>query len=229
LLLAPALPPRYTSRCKVSGKSGISNCAQYIEATPRVIIIGGGFAGLAAAKALAAAPVEVLLIDRRNHHVFQPLLYQVATASLSPAQIAAPIRSILAQQANCEVVLAEITSVDLKKKQLSFLNGVVSYDYLIVATGCRHDYFGNTEWANYAPGLKDIEDALELRKRILMAFETAEYEPNDLDRNAVLTFAIVGGGATGVELAGAIQEIAGKTLPLDYRHIDTRTTRVLLF
>jgi NADH dehydrogenase len=127
------------------------------------------------------------------------------------------------------VVLAEITSVDLKKKQLSFLNGVVSYDYLIVATGCRHDYFGNTEWANYAPGLKDIEDALELRKRILMAFETAEYEPNDLDRNAVLTFAIVGGGATGVELAGAIQEIAGKTLPLDYRHIDTRTTRVLLF
>jgi NADH dehydrogenase len=207
----------------------LGNQPMDIQAKQRVIIVGGGFGGLAAAKALAAAPVELLVIDRRNHHVFQPLLYQVATASLSPAQIAAPIRSILARQANCEVVLAEITAVDLKEKQLRFSNRVVGYDYLIVATGCRHDYFGNTEWAKLAPGLKDIEDALELRKRILMAFETAEYEPNDLDRNAVLTFAIVGGGATGVELAGAIQEIAGKTLPLDYRHIDTRTTRVLLF
>jgi NADH:ubiquinone reductase (H+-translocating) len=196
---------------------------------PRVLIVGGGFAGLAAAKALAAAPVEVTLIDRRNHHVFQPLLYQVATASLSPADISAPIRSVLRGQANCQVVLAEVTGVDLAGRRLLVGGGAVGYDYLVLAAGATHAYFGHDDWAPIAPGLKSLEDAIELRRRILLAFESAEYEGSEAARRAVLTFGIVGGGATGVELAGAIKEIAGQTLPRDYRHIDTRTTRVILF
>jgi NADH dehydrogenase len=196
---------------------------------PRVLIVGGGFAGLAAAKALAGAPVEVTLIDRRNHHVFQPLLYQVATASLSPADISAPIRSVLRGQANCQVVLAEVTGVDLAGRRLLVGGGAVRYDYLVLAAGATHAYFGHDDWAPIAPGLKSLEDATELRRRILLAFESAEYEGSEDARRAVLTFGIVGGGATGVELAGAIKEIAGQTLPRDYRHIDTRTTRVLLF
>jgi len=194
-----------------------------------VLIVGGGFAGIAAAKALAGAPVQVTLIDRRNHHVFQPLLYQVATASLSPADISAPIRSVLRAQQNCDVVLAEITGVDVANRRLIAANGHIGYDYLILAAGATHAYFGHDDWAAIAPGLKTIEDATELRRRILLAFESAEHEGSDQARRAVLTFGIVGGGPTGVELAGAIQEIAGKTLPRDYRHIDTRTTRVLLF
>jgi NADH dehydrogenase len=193
-----------------------------------VYIVGGGFGGLAAAKALARAPVDVTLVDRRNHHVFQPLLYQVATASLSPADICAPIRSILRTQANCQVVLAEATGVDLAQKQLKFESGHVRYDYLILAAGATHAYFGHDEWASIAPGIKSIEDATALRRRILLAFETAEYEGSDVSRRAALTFAIVGGGPTGVELAGAIKEIAGRTIPRDYKHIDTRTTRVIL-
>jgi NADH dehydrogenase len=196
---------------------------------PRVLIVGGGFAGLAAAKALAGAPVEVTLIDRRNHHVFQPLLYQVATASLSPADISAPIRSVLRDQANCEVVLAEVSGVDLAGRRLLVGGGAVGYDYLVLAAGATHAYFGHDDWAPIAPGLKSLEDATELRRRILLAFESAEHEGNEDARRAVLTFGIVGGGATGVELAGAIKEIAGRTLPRDYRHIDTRTTRVILF
>lgn len=196
---------------------------------PRVFIVGGGFAGLAAARALAGSPVEVTLLDRRNHHVFQPLLYQVATASLSPADISAPIRTVLRGQKNCEVVLAEVIAVDTGKQRLIVRDGRIRYDYLILAAGATHAYFGHDEWATIAPGLKSIEDATELRRRILLAFESAEYEGSDEARQAALTFGIVGAGPTGVELAGAIKEIAGQTIPADYRHIDTRTTRVILF
>ena len=196
---------------------------------PRVFIVGGGFAGLAAAKALRNAPVDVTLVDRRNHHVFQPLLYQVATASLSPADISAPIRSVLRDQKNCEVVLAEITAVEVDKRRLVTDVGHIGYDYLVLAAGATHAYFGRDEWAAIAPGLKSLEDATALRRRILLAFESAEHEGSEEARRAVLTFGIVGAGPTGVELAGAIKEIAGRTIPLDYRHIDTRTTRVILF
>ena len=198
-------------------------------ARPRVLIVGGGFAGLAAAKALAGAPVSITILDRRNHHVFQPLLYQVATASLSPADISAPIRSVVRDQENCEVALAPVAAVDVVNRRLLFDTGSVSYDYLILAAGATHAYFGHDEWATLAPGLKTLEDATELRRRILLAFESAEYEGSAEERRAVLTFAIVGGGPTGVELAGAIKEIAGQTIPRDYKHIDTRTTRVVLF
>jgi NADH dehydrogenase len=194
-----------------------------------VFIVGGGFAGLAAAKALAGAPVDVTLLDRRNHHVFQPLLYQVATASLSPADISAPIRTVLRGQANCEIVLAEVTGVDPASRHLIVEGTEVRYDYLILAAGATHAYFGHDEWAAIAPGLKSIEDATRLRRRILLAYEWAEYEGNEQARRAALTFGIVGGGPTGVELAGAIKEVAGQTLPEDYKHIDTRTTRVILF
>jgi NADH dehydrogenase len=199
------------------------------SARPRVYIVGGGFAGLAAARALAETPADVAIIDRRNHHVFQPLLYQVATASLSPADISAPIRSVVRDQENCEVALAEVRGVDIERRRLLLDGGYVEYDYLVLAAGATHAYFGHDEWAPLAPGLKTIEDATELRRRILLAFETAEYEGSDEARRAVLTFGIVGGGPTGVELAGAIKEIAGQTIPEDYKHIDTRTTRVILF
>jgi NADH dehydrogenase len=199
------------------------------QSVPKVFIVGGGFAGLSAAKALADAPAEVTVIDRRNHHVFQPLLYQVATASLSPADISAPIRAVLRNQKNCQVVLGEVTGVDIARKRIEFVNGYAEYDYLILASGAMHAYFGHDQWAPIAPGLKGIEDAIELRKRILLAFESAEYEGSETARRASLTFGIVGGGPTGVELAGAIKEIAGRTLPRDYRHIDTRTTRVIVF
>lgn len=194
-----------------------------------VIIIGGGFAGLAAARALANAPVQVMLIDQRNHHVFQPLLYQVATASLSPGDISAPIRTILRDQQNCRVLLGKVTDIDVATKRVTFTRGVGVYDYLILAAGVTHSYFGNDEWANEAPGLKTIKDAIEIRRRILLAFESAEYEGSKKARSEALTFAIVGAGPTGVELAGAIKEIAGKTIPNDYRNIDTTTTRVILF
>ena len=196
---------------------------------PRVFIVGGGFAGLSAAKALAATAVNVTVIDRRNHHVFQPLLYQVATAALSPADISSPIRTILRGQKNCQVVLAEIAGIDTTRQRLHVQGGYVEYDYLILAAGATHSYFGHDEWAELAPGLKSIEDATELRRRILLAFESAEYEGSEEARRAALTFGIVGAGPTGVELAGAIKEVAGFTLPKDYRHIDTRTTRVIIF
>ncbi len=199
------------------------------KSRPKVFIVGGGFAGLAAARALEKAPADVTLVDRRNHHVFQPLLYQVATASLSPADISAPIRAILRRQKNCQVIMAEITGVDVERRWLRVPRGHFEYDYLILAAGATHSYFGHDEWAAYAPGLKTIEDATELRRRILLAFETAEVEGSEEARRSALTFAIVGGGPTGVELAGAIKEIAGRTIPKDYKHIDTRTTRVILF
>ncbi len=199
------------------------------KSLPRVFIVGGGFAGLAAARSLAAAPVELTVVDRRNHHVFQPLLYQVATASLSPAEISAPIRKILRGQKNCQVAMAEILGVDTAHQHLMVPGGRFRYDYLILAAGATHAYFGHEEWAALAPGLKSIEDATTLRRRILLAFESAEYEGNDEARQAALTFGIVGGGPTGVELAGAIKEIAGQTIPKDYKYIDTRTTRVIIF
>jgi NADH dehydrogenase len=195
----------------------------------RAFIVGGGFGGLAAARALARAPIDLTVVDRRNHHVFQPLLYQVATAALSPADICAPIRTVLRDQDNCEVLLASVTGVDPARRCLRIDGRDVPYDYLVLAAGATHAYFGHDEWAAVAPGLKTIEDALELRRRILLAFETAEHEPAEAARRSHLTFAIVGGGATGVELAGAIKEIAGHTIPRDYKHIDTRTTRVILF
>lgn len=197
--------------------------------TAKVIIVGGGFAGLEAAKALADAPVEVSVLDCRNHHVFQPLLYQVATASLSPADISSPIRTILRGQNNCQVAIARVTGIDVARRHLLVEGGHIGYDYLILAAGATHAYFGHDDWAPIAPGLKSIEDATELRRRILLAFESAEYEGSDEARRAALTFGIVGAGPTGVELSGAIKEIAGKTLPKDYKHIDTRTTRVILF
>lgn len=205
------------------------------DAGPRVVIIGGGFGGLAAAQALAKARVQLTLVDRRNHHVFQPLLYQVATAALSPADIAAPIRHVLRKQANCQVALAEITGIDLANRLVKFDGGpahgesAVEYDWLIVAAGATHSYFGHPEWEQFAPGLKTLEDAILIRRRILLAFESAEYEGDEPRRRAALTFAIVGGGPTGVELAGAIMEIAAKTIPADFRNIDTKTTRVILF
>jgi NADH dehydrogenase len=199
------------------------------QSLPHVFIVGGGFAGLAAARALAGSPVAITVVDRRNHHVFQPLLYQVATASLSPADISAPIRTVLRGQDNCEVVLAEVTGVDVGERRLMLGGGHVKYDYLILAAGATHAYFGHDEWASIAPGLKTLEDAVELRRRILLAFEAAEQEGSEAARRAELTFGIVGGGPTGVELSGAIMEIAGQTIPADYKHIDTRTTRVILF
>jgi NADH dehydrogenase len=199
------------------------------NSVPKVFVVGGGFAGIAAAKALADAPVDVRLIDRRNHHVFQPLLYQVATASLAAADISSPIRTILRGQKNCEVALAEVNAVDVAEQRLMVDGGYVRYDYLILAAGATHAYFGHDEWAAIAPGLKSIEDAAELRRRILLAFESAEYEGSEEARRATLTFGIVGAGPTGVELAGAIKEIAAQTLPKDYKYIDTRTTRVMLF
>jgi NADH:ubiquinone reductase (H+-translocating) len=196
---------------------------------PKVIIVGGGFAGIEAAKNLANVPVDVTLIDRRNYHVFQPLLYQVATAALSPAQICGTIRTILRNQSNCDVLLADVTGVDVANRRLAVSHASAPYDYLILAAGATHSYFGHDEWAKLAPGLKGIEDATELRRRILLAFEMAEHEGDAPARRAALTFGIVGAGPTGVELAGAIKEIAGKTMARDYRHIDTEMTRVILF
>lgn len=195
---------------------------------PRVVIVGGGFGGLTAAQALKRAPVDVLLIDRRNHHLFQPLLYQVATAALSPADIAAPIRKVLRRQRNAEVLLAEVTGIDTAARTVSVGTHSISYDYLILAAGATHSYFDHPEWERHAPGLKTIEDATEIRRRFLLAFESAEVEGDAEARRAALTFVIVGGGPTGVELAGAIAEISRSVIPQDFRRVDTRTARVVL-
>lgn len=198
------------------------------EIRPRVVIVGGGFGGLAAARALRRAPVDVTLVDRRNHHLFQPLLYQVATAGLSPADIAYPIRSVLRRQANASVLLAEAISVDVARRELVLKDGRLGYDYLVLATGARHAYFGHEEWEPLAPGLKSLEDALEIRRRILLAFEKAERETSPDARRALLTIVVVGGGPTGVELAGAIAEIARQVMKSDFRAIDPTETRVIL-
>jgi len=197
-------------------------------AAPRVVIVGGGFGGLYAARALATAPVALTVVDRTNHHVFQPLLYQVATASLSPSQIAYPIRGVLRRQENARVVLGEVTGVDLARRVVTLADGELPYDHLILATGARHSYFGHPEWEARAPGLKTLDDALRIRERILLAFERAERERDPERRRALLTFVVVGGGPTGVEMAGAIGEIACKVMARDFRDIDTRDTRTIL-
>lgn len=194
----------------------------------RIVIIGAGFAGLAAAQALRKADAEIFLIDRRNHHVFQPLLYQVATAALSPAQIAQPIRAIMRKQTNCTVVLGEVTGIDKDGQRVIGARGDLRYDYLIIATGATHAYFGNDEWKPYAPGLKSIEDATLLRQRILSAFEQAEASPDAAEQQALLTFVIVGGGPTGVEMAGAISELARHTMKDDFRRIDPTKAHIIL-
>jgi NADH dehydrogenase len=195
---------------------------------PRVVIIGGGFAGLKAARTLAGERVSVTLIDRRNHHLFQPLLYQVATAGLNPADIANPIRRILRYQKNAEVLLAEAKSFDLSARRVGLDESFADYDYLIVATGARHAYFGHDEWAAFAPGLKSIGDALEIRRRVLSAFEMAERTGDAAEREAWLTFVIVGAGPTGVELSGSLCEIARHALARDFRHIDPTQSKVIL-
>jgi NADH dehydrogenase len=195
---------------------------------PSVVIVGGGFGGLNAAKALARAPVEIVLVDRRNHHLFQPLLYQVATATLSPADIATPIRKVLKNQANVGVVMAEAEGIDATRAVLVTDQGEISYDYLILAAGATHSYFNNPQWEAHAPGLKTIEDATEIRRRFLLAFESAELETDTDARRAALTFVIVGAGPTGVEMAGAMAEIAHRTIPRDFRMIDTTTARIVL-
>jgi NADH dehydrogenase len=197
--------------------------------TPHVVIVGGGFAGLYAARGLKRAPVRVTLVDRRNHHLFQPMLYQVATAALNPSDIAAPIRSVLRKQANTEVLLAEVSAIDPAERRVYFTDGWdTAYDYLIVGTGARHSYFGHDDWEPLAPGLKSLEDAVEIRQRVLLAFERAEREPDPVRRHAYLTFVIVGGGATGVETAGAVAELRRYALRRDFRHIDPGEATVML-
>jgi NADH dehydrogenase len=198
------------------------------DVQPHVVIIGGGFGGLTAARALARAPVRITLVDRRNHHLFQPLLYQVATAALNPADIAYPIRAALAHQRNTRVLLAEVRAIDVAKKHVVLDAGELTYDFLIVATGATHSYFGKEAWAPLAPGLKSVEDALEIRRRIFLAYEAAERESTSDAQHEWLTFVVVGGGPTGVELAGALGEIGLHTLAKDFRAIDSTTVRVVL-
>jgi NADH dehydrogenase len=199
-----------------------------METQHRVVIVGGGFGGLYTAQHLGRAPVQVTLLDRRNFHLFQPLLYQVAAGELSPANIAAPLRSLLRRQKNTEVLLAEVVDVDVANRRVVLADGERPYDTLVVAAGARHHYFGHPEWEPLAPGLKTVEDALEMRRRILGAFEAAERDPDPERVRAWLTFVVVGGGPTGVELAGAVAEVAHHTLPHDFRAIDTRRTQILL-
>ncbi|MGH8197114.1 MAG: NAD(P)/FAD-dependent oxidoreductase [Steroidobacteraceae bacterium] len=195
---------------------------------PRIVIVGAGFGGLAAAKGLAGADAEITLIDRQNHHLFQPLLYQVATAGLSPADIAWPVRHLLRRQRNLRVLMAEVTAVKPGRKVVMLAEGPLAYDWLVLATGATHGYFGRDEWAEHAPGLKTLDDATGIRRRLLLAFERAEMASNPATSARLLTIVIVGGGPTGVELAGAVAELARKALAKDFREIDPRRTRVLL-
>ena len=196
--------------------------------TPRIVIVGGGFGGLYAAKDLMQPPVSVTLLDRTNHHLFQPLLYQVATAGLSPGDIAQPIRHILKEAENVEILMQAVDRVDVAQKVVITSNKQIPYDYLIVAAGARHSYFGHDEWEQFAPGLKSLEDALELRRRILKAFEFAEIADDPVERKKDLTFVVVGGGPTGVEMAGAIAELAHHSLADDFHHVNPRDARVIL-
>lgn len=199
-----------------------------MEKQPHIVIVGGGFAGLAAARALGDAPVRVTLLDRRNHHLFQPLLYQVATAGLSAIDIAEPIRRVLRKQTNTRVLLADVTGIDLAAKQVSWEGGALGYDQLLVAAGATDSYFGHDEWRESAPGLKSIQDALKIRTRILRAFERAELETDPAERARLLTFVVIGGGPTGVELAGAIAELSRLTLRHEFRAFDSRDTKIVL-
>ena len=194
----------------------------------RIVIIGGGFGGLYAAKNLRRSPARITLLDRRNYHLFQPLLYQVATAALNPSDIAAPIRSVLRKQENVSVIMGDATAIDLDRKLITLTDGALAYDILIIATGATHSYFGHPEWEASAPGLKTIEDALEIRRRVLLAFEAAERESDPERQRAWLNFVVVGGGPTGVELAGALSEIARQTMLRDFRRINPSSARVIL-
>jgi NADH dehydrogenase len=195
---------------------------------PYVVIVGAGFAGLNAAQALEGAQVRITVVDRRNHHLFQPLLYQVASAALNPSEIATPVRSILHGQKNVEVMLAEVTGVDLERKRVVLRDGELSYDYLVLATGARDAFFGHSDWEQVTSGLKSIEDALELRRRVLLAFEAAERETDPAIRAEWLTFVLIGAGPTGVEMAGALAEIAHHALAHDFHHIDPAQARIVL-
>jgi NADH dehydrogenase len=195
---------------------------------PRIIIVGAGFGGLAVAQGLRRAAVDITLIDRQNHHLFQPLLYQVATAGLSPADIAWPVRHLMRRQANARVLMGEVTSIDPARKVVMLEAGPIAYDFLVLATGATHGYFGRDEWALHAPGLKTLDDAIAIRRRMLLAFERAEMASNPADCARLLTIAIVGGGPTGVELAGAVAELSRRALARDFRVIDPAQTRVLL-
>ena len=195
---------------------------------PRVLIIGAGFGGLECARALKSAPVSVTVLDRHNHHTFQPLLYQVATAVISPADIAWPVRSILRRQQNAEVLMCAIKSIDTKARIVHATRHDLPYDYLVIATGVTHSYFGHDDWQAYAPGLKSLTDATKIRSRVLISFERAETTGTDADRKRLLTFIVIGGGPTGVEMAGAIAEIARHALRYDFRHIDPRSARIIL-
>jgi NADH:ubiquinone reductase (H+-translocating) len=195
---------------------------------PRVVIVGAGFGGLRAARALRNAPVHVTVIDRQNHHLFQPLLYWVATAGLSPADICSPIRGILRKQKNTEVLMEEVTGVDVQEQRVLMGDRSMPYDYLVLATGAHDNYFGHPEWVHYAPGLKSIVDAISIRRKILLSFEAAEAETNPEKVKELLTFVLIGAGPTGVEMAGAIAELAHKALVSDFRHIDTRMARIIL-
>ena len=198
------------------------------DAKTKVVIVGAGFGGLEAAKALRRAAAEVVVIDRHNHHCFQPLLYQVATAALSPADIAWPIRHILRFQRNATVLMEKVLGIDAKERLVRAEFGEVRYDYLVIAAGAQHSYFGRDEWAAYAPGLKRIEDATTIRRKILTAFERAELTQDNNEQQRLITFVIVGGGATGVEMAGAIADVARQTLAADFRRIDPRRARIVL-
>lgn len=200
----------------------------HLASTPHVVIVGAGFGGLQAARALQETPVRVTIIDCRNHHLFQPLLYQVATAVLSPADICAPIRHVFKRQKNVEVLLAEVTGVDVQGQRVLLGETSLAYDFLILATGACDSYFGHDDWAQFAPGLKSIEQARVIRRTILLAFEAAEQEKDLEKRQALLTFVLVGAGATGVEMAGALSGLVRKTLPADFRHINTKEARILL-
>lgn len=195
---------------------------------PRVVIIGGGFAGLNAAQALKDAPVEVVVLDKHNYHLFQPLLYQVATAGLSPADIASPIRGVLGRQKNTRVILGKAVRVDREQRKIFLNNGEIEYDYLIIATGMVNNYFGKPQWESDAPGLKTIEEALDIRRRMLLAFEAAEYTEDPDELRALMTFVIIGGGPTGVEMAGAIQEVATEVMSRDFRNVAANQARVVL-
>lgn len=199
-----------------------------LTSQPRIIIIGAGFGGLAAAKALAGRSVDVTVLDRTNHHLFQPLLYQVAAAGLSPANIAQPVRSILRGKQNIKVLMTEVTGIDVAAKTVQTTEIELPYDYLIVATGARHSYFGHPEWETFAPGLKSLDDALDIRRRLLLAFEKAEVTTDPVERSRLLTFVVVGAGPTGVEMAGAISEIARETMASDFRNIDPSEAQVIL-
>jgi NADH:ubiquinone reductase (H+-translocating) len=224
----PSAPRSATTMPRTRLASDMATSQRKAQAGPRVVIVGAGFGGLTAAHALKGAPLHVIVIDRRNHHLFQPLLYQVATAALSPADIATPIRSILHRQHNAKVFLGEVTGVDKQARHVLAGDRRVPYDFLLIATGAQHAYFGHGEWERFAPGLKSVENATALRRHILLAFEEAEICEDPAERRRLGNFVVIGGGPTGVELSGAIAELAKRALSKDFRNIDPRHARIIL-